>query len=235
MRYEEMKPGDISRVVRACPVAYLPWGAIEWHGLHAPVGLDALKAHHMALALCEATGGLVLPPVYCGYQTVKPRRGFTHTFEFSKGLVRRHLFEWLENLYEESFRVMVIVMGHYGPKHVEAIRAGVGDFGERHKYPRVLAITDYDPASWVGVKGDDHGGKNETSLMMYYRPELVDLSLLPPGRWDREHEGCDPDAGQATAAHGEMLARTFVEQAAAKVRELLEEVRASWPEGIRRI
>jgi len=229
IRYEEMLPHEINRVLRERPIAYLVWGSHEWHGVHNPVGLDTLKAWYMALDLCRETGGVVLPPVYCGYQTMKPWAGFRHTLEFSKDLVTRFVYEHLENLYAEGFKVIVVVMGHYGAKHVEAVKAGVAAFTERHRYPRVLAITDYEPASWINVRGGDHAGKNETSLMMHYRPDLVDLSRLPDRPLDHRRDGCTPDAGEASPEHGAFLARTFVEQAAPKVRELLAEATAEWP------
>jgi len=229
MKYEEMCPKEINDVLRECPVAYLAWGAHEWHGVHNPVGLDTLKAYNMVLALCAETGGVVLPPVYCGYQTMKPWAGFKHTFEFSKELVTRFVYEHLENLHDEGFKVMVVVMGHYGGKHVEAVRAGVAQFAERHRYPKVLAVTDYEPASWVDVSGGDHAGKNETSLMLHFRPDLVDLSRLPDGALVHTRDGCTPNAKEATAERGAMLVRVFVEQMAPKVKELLAEALAGWP------
>ena len=228
MKYEEMKPREINHVLRKAPIAYLVWGAHEWHGVHNAVGLDTIKAYHLALDLCRETGGVVLPPVYCGYQTMKVWMGFRHTFEFSKNLVTQYVHEHLENLYEEGFRVMVVLMGHYGGKHVEAVRAGVAQFTEKHSYPKVLAITDYEPASWVNVKGGDHAGRNETSILMHYRPELVDLDRLPEGALDHARDGCTPDAKEASAEHGAFLAKTFVKQAAPKVRELLEETLSKW-------
>jgi len=232
MKYEEMKPHEINRALRECPLAYLVWGSHEWHGVHNAVGLDTLKAYYMTLDLCRETGGIVLPPVYCGYQTMKPWARCRHTFEFSKELVTQFAYEHLENLYDEGFKAMVVVMGHYGGKHVEAIKAGVARFTEKHRYPRVLAITDYEPASWVDVKGGDHAGKNETSLLMHYRPDLVDLSRLPEGELDQKREGCTPNAREATAEHGAALVRVFLEQAAPRVRDLLAEALREWPETV---
>ncbi len=234
MKYELMRPREINAVLRESPIAYLVWGAHEWHGVHNPVGLDTLKAYHMALDLCGETGGVVLPPVYCGYQTMKPWMGFHHTFEFSKSLVTQFVFEHLENLYDEGFKMIVVLMGHYGGKHVEAVREGVAQFTEKHRYPKVLAITDYEPAGWVNVRGGDHAGMNETSLLLHYRPELVDLAELPEGELIHARDGCSVNAKEATAEHGAFLAKTFVEQAAPKVRELLAEALRDWPAEISR-
>ena len=231
MKYEEMRPARINEILEASPIAYLVWGAHEWHGVHNPIGLDTLKAYHMTLGLCKETGGVVLPPVYCGYQTMKPWKRFRHTFEFSKDLVRQYVYEHLENLYEEGFRVIVVVMGHYGGKHVETVRKAVELFTEKHFYVRVLAVTDYEPAGWIDVQGGDHAGKNETSLMMHFRRELVDLSLLPD-KIDSLEEGCTDNANEATAEHGAELARIFIEQMKPKVSELLDEVRNIKPKRI---
>lgn len=232
MKYEEMKPRELNAVLREAPLAYLAWGALEWHGVQNPVGLDALKAYYMAQELCRETGGVVLPPVYCGYQTMKPWARFRHTFEFPRELVEQLLFEYLQNLYDEGFKAVVIIMGHYGGKHVEAIKRAVAHFCEQHQYPRLLAITDYEPASWVEVSGGDHAGKNETSLMMHFRPDLVDLSRLPAGELVFSRDGVTTNAKEATPEHGAMLARVFVEQAAPKVRELLREAMAGWPKEV---
>ncbi len=229
MRYEQMKPDEIDAVIHRRPVAYIPWGALEWHGRHNPVGLDGLKAHHLCLALCEATGGVVLPPVYAGHQTLKPWRGFGHCVEISRSLVRQLVAEHLENLYEDGFRVLVIVMGHFGAGHIEAVQAGCADFAERHCYPKVWAFADWEPASWVDVKAGDHAGIHETSLMMHFQPDLVNLPQLGDRPLEYAADGCPANARQATAEHGAELARIFVEQAATRVQTLLDEANAAWP------
>ena len=89
-------------------------------------------------------------------------------------------------------------------------------------------------SSWVGVKGGDHAGKNETSLLLHYLPELVDLAELPEGELVHARDGCTVDAKEATAEHGAFLARTFLEQAAPKVRELLAEAQRDWPHEVSR-
>lgn len=226
VKYEECRPQQLDRIIEECPFAIIPWGAHEWHSLHAAVGLDTLKAYHMALDLCAEIGGVVLPPVYCGYQTMKPWRDFRHTLEFTRETVYYLLLQHLEQLYDEGFRVMLVLMGHYGGKHVENIQEVVKRFCDCHARARAVAWQDYLPASWVDVKGGDHAGVNETSLLMHYRPDLVDLSQLPAeGELPMEVYGIGgEDPRKASPEHGRYLAELFVAQAAPKIREMLAEV-----------
>ena len=39
-----MRPGQLEAAARKFPVVYVPFGLIEWHGRHLPLGNDALKA-----------------------------------------------------------------------------------------------------------------------------------------------------------------------------------------------
>ena len=226
MRYEECLPHHLDEIIRTCPLAIIPWGAHEWHGPHNAVGLDTLKAYHMALDLCREVGGVVLPPVYCGYQTMKPWKDFRHTLEFTRETVYGLVLQYLEQLYDEGFRVMLILMGHYGGKHVETIQEAVERFNSCHSRARAVAWQDYLPASWVNVRGGDHAAYNETSLLLHYRPDLVDLTRLPAeGELSVEVYGLSgDDPRKATAEHGKELVEVFLQQAAPKLRELLAEV-----------
>ena len=227
MKYEELKPSELDEIIRKCPLAIIPWGAHEWHGPQNAIGLDTIKAYHMALDLCAEVGGVVLPPVYCGYQTMKPYMNFRHTLEFPREIVYAMSLQYLDQLYDEGFRVILVLMGHYGGKHVEALQEAVQRFNDCHCFARALAWQDYLPAGWVDIKGGDHAGKNETSLLMHYRPDLVDLSNLPADGdiTIHKHGVGGEDPRQATADHGRMLAEAFVEQAAPRIRETLEEMR----------
>ena len=36
-----MRPGQLEAAGRKFPVVYVPFGVIEWHGVHLPLGTDA--------------------------------------------------------------------------------------------------------------------------------------------------------------------------------------------------
>ena len=63
MRFEETLPNEFRESLMNAPVAYLPWGALEWHGEHMALGNDGLKAHAILSRVAQKAGGIVLPPV----------------------------------------------------------------------------------------------------------------------------------------------------------------------------
>ena len=67
VRFEEMLPHEMEAAVAAFPVAYVPFGSLEWHGKHLPLGNDTLKAHLLLCQVAERYGGVVVPPTYWGF------------------------------------------------------------------------------------------------------------------------------------------------------------------------
>jgi hypothetical protein len=59
-----LRPGQLEKALRDFPAVYVPFGLIEWHGRHLPLGNDALKAHAILVKVAEQFGGVVYPPVY---------------------------------------------------------------------------------------------------------------------------------------------------------------------------
>jgi len=225
MRYELLKPEEYRAARDAAPIAYLPWGAHEWHGLHNPLGLDTLKVHGICLALCQATGGIVFPPVYCGHQTMKPYAGFEATIEYSKECVQLLAKETLEQITDEGFRVIVLPMGHYGPLHVDALNEVVNEFNATHEQAVVWAFPDYAPLKDEGIRGD-HAAQTETSYMLLFHPESVDLSRLPEGgeldMFREGVDGVDPRGGNASAEFGRNALELLVKNAAPRILSLLK-------------
>ena len=56
VRFEEMFPWEIAAAMAGAPLCYLPLGTLEWHGEHAAVGLDALKAHAILASKTRIAG-----------------------------------------------------------------------------------------------------------------------------------------------------------------------------------
>ena len=66
VEYQFMRPQAMAERRDAMPVAYMGLGVFEWHGLHNPLGLDAVKANGIACHIARRLGGIVMPPQYYG-------------------------------------------------------------------------------------------------------------------------------------------------------------------------
>lgn len=216
--YEQLRPVQIEAIITESGLAYLPWGALEWHSLHNPVGLDALKIHHLALDCAATTGGVVLPVVSAGFQTMKPHAGFKHTIEVPAEVIAGLANAYLDQLADEGFRLLILMMGHYGPEHVKILRF-IAENWQRYRARgssmRIWAFPEYEVIRDDGYSGD-HAGAYETSLMLHYRPELVDLAQLPTGELDHQAlglSGQDPRC-HASAECGKLLAGLIVKRVA---------------------
>ena len=64
--YQYLRPRDMVKIRDAMPVAYMGTGVLEWHGLHNPLGFDAVKSDAIAKYLAKTLGGIVMPPQYWG-------------------------------------------------------------------------------------------------------------------------------------------------------------------------
>ncbi len=220
MKYEELLPHQIEKILEEAPVAYIPWGALEWHGRHLAIGNDAIKAAAICERVADRTGGVVLPPVYFGYQTMK-RKGFRHTLEIKEAPVRALAYDLLRGLESEDFKVVVILTGHYGSRHLAALK-GVGEKFGKGKEIRVWVLAEYEVVTDLGYTGD-HAAKWETSILMHLRPDLVDMGQLSADLDEKlEGVGGDDPREHASPEVGQKIVEAIVERMAKRVTNLLQ-------------
>jgi len=108
-----MRPSQMEAAGRRFPVVYVPFGCIEWHGRHLPLGTDALKAHGILVKCAEKFGGVVYPPVY-----------------FHSGFNREHLVPVITDVFQRlkaaGFRVIIGVSGHNIQEQIDMINKALG-------------------------------------------------------------------------------------------------------------
>jgi len=174
IRYEESRPEAVRRMIACAPVAYVPIGALEWHGEHNPLGLDGLKAYALCQAAAEKTGGVLFPPMYWGACDTVP---FPFTLRFGRGVIKGMLWPALKQLKYMGFKMIVILTGHYPPWLIKRLKKECRAFN-RAGGAFAIGAPEQLFALDINYFGD-HAGMWETSIMMALRPELVDLGLLP--------------------------------------------------------
>ena len=251
VRYQMLRPAQIVARRKACPVAYIPIGTLEWHGVHNPVGADTLQAEGLAILCAQQGGGLVFPPLYYGESRVEAlmeataadrdsiaremelspdnflpeRQPFTATEQavnYHKLLL--HILAEAETL---GFELGILVAGHY--PLIDHARAAVLQFNQRRYGIRnrmlAWAFVDYllvrDQYDFSG----DHAGGWETSHMIDLHPETVDLDLLPHVGEPLIGAGGRMPPQDATASFGRETLEAAAEIAVREVRHRLQHKR----------
>lgn len=173
---------------------YIPVGALEQHGPHLPLGVDAMLSTAVAAGAARLTGGLVTPPVNYGYKS-QARCGGGQCFPGTTSLDASSLIGMVQDIVRElarhGVRRVAVVDGHFENQWfvTEAIELAVREL--RHDAPdlRVLraeywdfcGIDVLDPMFPDGFPGFalEHAALIETSMMLHVHPELVWLEHLP--------------------------------------------------------
>jgi len=71
VEYALLTPADFRQRISKAPIAYLPLGTLEWHGEHLPLGSDGLQSFEFMKLLAREAGGIVLPMLYLGPDSVR--------------------------------------------------------------------------------------------------------------------------------------------------------------------
>ena len=229
--WETLRAPDFAGLDPVRTVAVLPLAAVEQHGPHLPVGTDALIMDGMlaaTAAACPADLPLVCLPVQrVGKSNEHIWAGGTLSLEAATALAA-----WTEigmGIARAGLRKVVVVNSHGGNADlmgilVRELRIRAGLAAVRCQWVAFGA-----PEGLFSDREDRfglHGGDYETSLMLHFRPELVDRGAargfesraeggaIPPGGpvalgWiarDLNPAGAVGEAHLATAAKGRAAA-----------------------------
>lgn len=247
VRYEEMLPHEVVAARQEKPLAFLPIGTVEWHGLQNALGLDTLKARALCERAAEKGGGLVMPPLWWGehreIQLVEanpsareavaeimewPPENFAFghmggkTVEEQAHFYNDLLFHIYHQLASLEFKAVIVLCGHYPLQLYARFTSAVF---MRESAVKVYAGTEADLVSdlaeELGGRVGDHAGRWETSVLMALHPNLVDLSQLPQEE-DAKLVGIGgEDPRQASMDFGQRAVEAIVERLVAKGDELL--------------
>jgi creatinine amidohydrolase len=164
-------------------LAILPIGAIEQHGHHLPVGVDALLGQ---ISLARALDALpvevskrmfVAPPLFLGKSN--EHSGFAGTLTLTAKTLRRLVLAAATQLRALGFRRLAIFNTHGGNSAVlvytlREIQTTLGlDAGMLRLSPGMKYFSPENPLSPHETEFGFHAGEWETALMLAATPELV--------------------------------------------------------------
>jgi creatinine amidohydrolase len=179
VQYEEMFPEELGLALKEFPVAYVPFGSLEWHGRHLPYGNDALKVHGILIKTAQKHGGVVVPPTYWGHMGHWQMGNHPG---LSADLADRLFIEIFTGLVRVGFRVVIGVTGHDVKPQVDSLQKAADAISAYLMSPAGKTIGFAMMEGSLNLNdpdvGMDHAAKWETSILMALRPDLVDLKRI---------------------------------------------------------
>lgn len=164
---------------RTYDIAILPWGATEPHNLHLPYMTDAILSHDVAVDAATLArdkfgiNAMVLPAMPLGAQN-PGQRELPFCIHYRYDTQRAVLTDIVTSLHHQGMRRLLIINGHGGNSFKNMIRDLAVDMPDM-----LIAAGEWyraRPAKEYFDNPGDHADELETSVMMYYHPELVNLS-----------------------------------------------------------
>jgi len=176
VKWEELTAEDFRTAVQqAKGTCLLPFGILEKHGPHLPLGTDLLNVRYAALHAAEQEFAVVFPEYYFGQ--IFEAKHQPGTVAYSMELQLKLLQETTDEMARNGCKKVIIVNGHGGNEHLlpyfaQAQMASPKDYvvyvldGERSR-PGGPAKKS------TGI--DYHAGENETSNTLFTHPDLTHI------------------------------------------------------------
>lgn len=175
VKWEELTgPDFISAIHKGQGACLLPFGIIEKHGPHLPLGTDLINVRYVSLHAAEQDYAVVFPDYYFGQ--IFEARHEPGTVAYSAKLQMDLLQATTDEMGRNGCKKILIVNGHGGNESFLPYFAQ-SQLASPHDYVvYVLMHGEYPPGRpAMKTKVDMHAGESETSHTMISRPDLVHL------------------------------------------------------------
>jgi len=176
VKWEELTAEDFRAAIQqAKGTCLLPFGILEKHGPHLPLGTDLLNVRFAASHAAEQEFAVVFPEYYFGQ--IFEAKHEPGTVAYSMELQLKLLQETTDEMARNGCKKVVIVNGHGGNEHLLPYFAQAQMAGSKDYVVYVLdgarSRPGGPPKKSAGV--DYHAGENETSNTLYTHPELTHI------------------------------------------------------------
>lgn len=175
VHWEELTAPDFVQAIRQSGgTCLLPFGILEKHGPHLPIGTDLLDVRHAALAAAGEEYAVVFPEYYFGQ--IFEARHQPGTIAYSSHLQLELLQETTDEMARNGCKKLIIVNGHGGNENLLPYFAQTQLEKEHDYVVYVLGLVETPPGGpKKKTSMDMHAGESETSMMMISRPDLVHM------------------------------------------------------------
>ncbi len=112
MLWEDLREEEFKEAVeKSKGVCIIPFGSLEMHGQHLPLGTDTIIAREVCRLAAEEEYAVVFPTIACGDMIGSRHAG---EFSYSPELMMQILKETCNEVYRNGFDKIIIYIGHGG-------------------------------------------------------------------------------------------------------------------------
>jgi creatinine amidohydrolase len=175
-KWEELTAADFRQAIQQSKsVCLLPFGILEKHGPHLPLGTDLLNVRYASLHAVEQEYAVVFPEYYFGQ--IFEAKHEPGTVAYSMELQLKLLQETTDEMARNGCKKVIIVNGHGGNEHLLPY-FGQAQLDKPHDYVVYVLDGERSKAGGPAKKStgvDYHAGENESSNLLYSHPELAHI------------------------------------------------------------
>ena len=176
-KWEELTAGDFVQAIHQSQgVCVLPFGILEKHGPHMPIGTDLLDVRYAVMNAVKQEYAVVFPEYYFGQIFEAQQQPGTVAYSLSTQLTL--LQETVKEMARNGCKKVLIVNGHGGNESLLPLFAQAQLATPRDYVVYVFGLPRENVPGRPKVKtagNDMHAGESETSHMLIARPDLVHL------------------------------------------------------------
>ncbi len=178
-RMDEISWLEFDQKRKETDLVIIPSGAVEVYGPHLPMGSDGIAAMAISEMIAQKINAVIAPLIPIGESSAL--RCFPGTLTISKEVFEKVIDEIFLQLIAYGFKNFLFVTGHAG--NVDAIsyysRKYQDEYGIKCGQVDWWRFTNANGADVFELSGHmAHGHASEcgTSVLLYLRPDLVDMS-----------------------------------------------------------
>ncbi len=176
-RWDELVASDFPKALeKSSKTCILPIGILEKHGPHSPIGTDLIHVREWAARAVKSEYAVVFPDYF--YGQINEARHQLGTFALPSKVIYELLEATCDEIARNGFDKIIILNGHGGnPEFLQFFMQSL--LNKRHNYAVYLYTPERDPEFTKEYQKlhktalDYHAGEDETSVLLYYRPDLM--------------------------------------------------------------
>lgn len=234
MRMDRITMARFKKELERTRTVIQPFGALEEHGPHLPLGTDTLQVEAVAERAAEKAGVFVAPPIPFG--VCRSTADHPGTVGITTPVLRSLAIDLGRGFHRQGLRDLLFVTGHAGKTHTLTLVDAGEALTEEFEDISIAVVSEYNEVVRTGAgiyetKDDSHAGEIETSRILHLCPDLVDgtapeeYPAFPPHLIVRHKTrywrgGVWGDPGKASPEKGALLMERAVDNLVGIVRDL---------------